>query len=103
MSYSEENGQVVLRMSREDYGVVLKQELRRRKTKFWGRHYFITPRLVDWVHGDGLQLIYFTPLNTRPNYYVVRIDSKVSLDNSDEPRCAEQSPIRQREHSFTAG
>lgn len=66
----------------------LAQELKRHKTRFWGRNYIITPRLVDWIHGDGLQVIYFMPLNTRPNYYVVRIDSKVSLNNSDEPSFA---------------
>jgi hypothetical protein len=62
----------------------VKHELRRHKTRFWGRDYVITPRLVDWIHGDGLQVIYFMPLNTRPNYYVARIDSKVSLNNSDD-------------------
>jgi hypothetical protein len=64
--------------------LAIKDELRRHKTHFWGRDYIITPRLVEWVHGDGLQVIYFMPLNTRPNYYVVRIDSKVSLDNCDD-------------------
>lgn len=58
-------------------------ELRRHKTRFWGRNYVITPRLVEWIHGDGLQVIYFMPLNTRPDYYVARIDSRISLDNSD--------------------
>jgi hypothetical protein len=65
--------------------VAVRRELKRHRTRFWGRNYVITPRLVDWIHGDGLQLIYFMPLNTRPNYYVARIDSKISLDNCDEP------------------
>jgi hypothetical protein len=52
---------------------------RKRKVRFWGRNYFITPRLVSWIHGDGKQVISFTPLNTRPNYYIVRIDSAVEL------------------------
>lgn len=59
----------------------LHDELHRHKTRFWGRNCIITPRLVDWIHGDGLQVIYFMPLNTRPNYYVVRIDSKIDLEN----------------------
>jgi hypothetical protein len=67
----------------------LREELRRHKTRFWGRNYVITPRLVEWIHGDGLQVIYFMPLNTRPNYYVARIDSRVSLNNSDEPSFAD--------------
>lgn len=50
----------------------------------------VTPRLVDWIHGDGLQVIAFYAMNTRPNYYVARIDSKLSLDNSgDHPFCDE--------------
>jgi hypothetical protein len=64
--------------------------VRRHKVRFWGRNYVITPRLVDWIHGDGLQVIYFMPLNTRPNYYVVRIGSKVSLNNSDELSFADE-------------
>jgi hypothetical protein len=51
------------------------------KTHFWGSDYLVTPRLVDWIHGDGLQVIGLWALNTRPNYYIARIDSKVSLDN----------------------
>ena len=62
--------------------VAVRRELRRHKTRFWGKNYIITPRLVDWIQGDGLQVIYFMPLNTRPNYYVVRIDSRIAL--SDE-------------------
>jgi hypothetical protein len=67
----------------------LREELRRHKTRFWGRNYVITPRLVEWIHGDGLQVIYLMPLNTRPNYYVCQIDSKVSLYNSDESSFAD--------------
>ena len=62
----------------------IRQELKRHKVHFWGRDYVVTPRLVEWIHGDGLQVIYFMPLNTRPNYYVARIDSKVSLSNWDD-------------------
>jgi hypothetical protein len=58
--------------------------LRRHKVRFWGRNYIITPRLVEWMHGDGKQFMYFMPLNTRPNYYVVRVDSALSLDNHEE-------------------
>lgn len=60
---------------------------RRHKTVFWGSEYFVTPRLVDWIHGDGLQVIRFTPLATRPDYYVVRIDSKIDLDNCGKGPC----------------
>lgn len=54
---------------------------RRHKTSLWGQPHFVTPRLVDWIHGDGLKVIYLTPLATRPDYYLVRIDSKVEMSN----------------------
>jgi hypothetical protein len=54
------------------------------ETLFWGKPYRVTPRLVDKVFGDGRQLIHLTPLSTRPNYYVVRIDSRWTIDEPSE-------------------
>jgi hypothetical protein len=59
----------------------LAQAIRRRKVHFWGTEYRIVPRLVDWIHGDGLKVISLTPLATRPWYYVARVDSRLELDN----------------------
>jgi len=42
---------------------------------FWGEEYTITPRLIAEVFGDGDTLIGITPLATRPNYFLVRVDS----------------------------
>lgn len=47
------------------------------RCQFWGQWYTITPRLIGQVFGDGKNLICVTPLATRPNYFVVRIDSSV--------------------------
>lgn len=44
--------------------------------RFWGQDYVRTPLLVREKLGDGLNLIYFTPLNTRPNCYIARVDSR---------------------------
>ena len=60
--------------------------------RWWGSEYQITPRLVHAVFGDGKKLVGIAPLNTRPNYYVVRVDSSCDLsdygdfvdDNLDE-------------------
>ena len=60
----------------------LTQLCQRHKTRFWGSDYFVTPRLVDWIHGDGLQVIQLVALNSRPNYYLARIDSTVELDGN---------------------
>lgn len=59
---------------------------RRESVRFWGRLHFITPRLSSAIFGDGMQLIYVTPLNTRPNHYVVRVDSSWTDFNSDDFR-----------------
>jgi hypothetical protein len=48
---------------------------------WWGEDHVITPALVEETHGDGMQLIHVTPIDTRPNYYVLRIDSGVDLEN----------------------
>ena len=52
-----------------------------RIVRFWGQEYAITPVLIEQVLGDGRQVIGFQPLNTRPNYYIVRVDSAWALDN----------------------
>lgn len=52
-----------------------------RTVSFWGGEYQVTPVLVDKIFGDGRQIIGFAPLNTRPDYYVVRIDSGWCLSN----------------------
>jgi hypothetical protein len=49
----------------------------------WGTKYKVTPYLVDQIFGDGQKFIKLSPMLTRPNFYVVRIDSKTDL-KSDE-------------------
>lgn len=48
--------------------------------RFWGREYAIQPAVLNQELGDGNKIIYFTPLNTRPWYYVVFIDSSWDFD-----------------------
>lgn len=54
---------------------------RRQAVTMWGQKRFVTPRLCSTVFGNGLRLIYFTPINTRPNWYIIRVDSRWSLSN----------------------
>lgn len=56
-------------------------ELTTRTVTFWGTSHEITPLLVHEHFGDGQQLVGLMPLNTRPNYYVVRIDGAMDLDS----------------------
>lgn len=50
-----------------------------------GEQHTIKPRLVEAVFGDGKQLIGLAQLGTRPNYYVVRIDSLWDARETDHP------------------
>lgn len=50
---------------------------RAEKCEFWGQPYTITPRLIAHKFGDGQNLFCITPMATRPNYFVARIDSSI--------------------------
>lgn len=41
----------------------------------WGDTSTVVPALADKVFGDGRALLVLTPLSTRPNFFIVRIDS----------------------------
>lgn len=56
---------------------------RKHVTKFWGQDCDCEPVFIDQTLGDGMQLVAITPLNTRPNYYLIRIDSDWSVYNRD--------------------
>lgn len=45
-------------------------------TQFWGVTYSIHPRLIDQRFGDGRSLMTIEPMDTRPDYYAVRLDSR---------------------------
>lgn len=57
---------------------------RRRKVQWWGGEYDVTPAVANGHLGDGRQLLRIQPLNTRPDYYLIRIDSSWAVDDSDE-------------------
>jgi hypothetical protein len=55
--------------------------------RMWGQQRMVQPRLVDAVFGDGGLLVGIEPVNSRPQYYVVRVDSTLALGlGSDEFR-----------------
>ena len=54
--------------------------------KLWGQPHTIVPRVVDEKFGDGMQLIWLSPINNRPMYYVCRIDSATNLSNHSNKR-----------------
>lgn len=52
-------------------------------TRWWGNDYEFTPALLDKKYGDGKRLLQLFPINERPRYWVVRVDSSFE-DRSDE-------------------
>lgn len=58
-------------------------ETRKRKTTFWADEYEIEPVISETILGDGLQLAQVGTIDQRPNYWLIRIDSKTDL-SSDE-------------------
>ena len=58
-------------------------ETRKHKTTFWGEEYEIEPVIAETILGDGLQLAYLGTIDQRPNYWLIRIDSKTDLESDD--------------------
>lgn len=57
---------------------------RKRKVEFWGSTHEITPAVARSHLGDGKLLLGFSCLNTRPDYYLIRVDSKFFDDDDDD-------------------
>ena len=51
----------------------------------WGQPSKVTPRLITRIFGDGKCLLGVQPLDTRPNYFVVRVDSSTKDPRDDFP------------------
>ncbi|MEQ1762569.1 MAG: hypothetical protein ABL984_05405 [Pyrinomonadaceae bacterium] len=49
--------------------------------RHWGQEHTVQPAVVSEQLGDGNKIIYFTPLNTRPWFYVVFVDSSWDFDS----------------------
>ena len=64
-----------------------KKYTRKRTVHFWGSDYKVKPAAVVGFHGDGRLLLGFQCLNTRPDYYLVRVDSAFFSDDDDEDGC----------------
>jgi hypothetical protein len=52
--------------------------------RLWGQRYKISPRFIG-SFGDGLKPIWFEPMDTRPDFYVLLGDSSWNLDNHGHP------------------
>lgn len=70
-----------------------------RTVKFWGQDCKLEPVFITPHMGDGEQLIAITPLNTRPNYYLIRVDSRWWSDSFEwQPTDGRQEENHIAEH-----
>jgi hypothetical protein len=57
---------------------------RKQEALLWAQPRMIEPVFVPTILGNGDTLLALSPLNTRPNYYLIRIDSKwLDPENTD--------------------
>ena len=56
------------------------------ETTFWGNSCICRSAFCPTVLGDGYQLLALTPMDTRPNYYLIRVHSSWDTSNY-EPSC----------------
>lgn len=60
---------------------------RKKRTTLWSVPCAHQPYFVRAALGDGNRLAAITPLNTRPNYYLIRVDSTWSLKWREDVEC----------------
>lgn len=64
---------------------IIENEMTPRTVRFWGNDYEnFVPVLAEKQHGDGKRLMWFSSMDTRPNYYLIRVDSGLLAGDSEE-------------------
>lgn len=63
----------------------IKKECRPRMSSLWGQPCNISPAFVDTGRGDRKQLVWVQSTDSRPDYYVLRIDSRENVEAEDYP------------------
>jgi hypothetical protein len=66
-----------------DINKFIEYETREREVYFWGYDCTIKPRPIEETEGDGLQIVWLQTLHSKPDYYVLRIDSSHDVDSDD--------------------
>lgn len=54
-----------------------------RKNSLWGEEFDVTPYIIEEIHGDGKQWLWFDYWDDRPWFYCVRVDSSVTAHNDN--------------------
>lgn len=60
-----------------------------RPVSLWGTDHQVIPYLIEAIHGDGKQWLWFGYMEDRPWFYVVRVDSSVRSQNNNDKWCYE--------------
>lgn len=68
-------------MSKSKHTGKLSKLLKPQTTEHWGEVCKFKPELLDKVYGDGKRLLQLFPINERPRYWVVRVDSACGRDD----------------------
>lgn len=68
-------------MSRSKFDKLLADLLKPQRTEHWGSTYKFKPVMLNKIYGDGKRLLQVFPINERPRYWVVRVDSKCRCDD----------------------
>jgi hypothetical protein len=56
---------------------------REQTLELWATPYTNSHYLVEAIHGDGKQLVWFETMDSRPFHYYIRIDSSLDLNKDD--------------------
>lgn len=87
---------------------LIERETKERTVSFWGEDCTFSPAMVSDKHGDGMQVVWLSSIDTRPLYWLLRIDSSVDLsddeslsdDDKDNYGTVEELLIQIVEHEF---
>jgi hypothetical protein len=61
----------------------IKNETSEHIETLWGQPCVVKPALVEEILGDGLQVLYWGTIDQRPQYWVLRIDSKTDIESDN--------------------
>lgn len=61
----------------------VKQEIEPHWGSLWGQKHWCVPEYCGIAEGDGRQVVWLKTLDSRPNYYILRVDSKTDVEGND--------------------
>lgn len=61
----------------------VRSEIKPHWGKLWGQKHWCTPAYCGTVQGNGRQVVWLKTGDSRPDYYILRIDSKTNIDDEN--------------------